>query len=93
MKFLKTLCALALMSSTAGLMALKVTADSPIGICTNRGLTQGTPKFNQCVQEQERIQQQGQNTNSMNYNPNSITVKPLNQYGPHTGIVPPNFQQ
>ncbi len=102
MKFLKALCALALLSSTAGLMALKVAANSPIGICTHKGYKQGTAEFEQCLQ----LYQQPVGTSQFvipqastlglrklppNYTPISSSAYP-SQYGPQTGIVPPHLR-
>ncbi len=79
MTFSKTLCALALLSTTAGLMALKVLPSSPIYICTNKGIKQGTREFDECIKQEQSKQElklSGYQT----------------QYGPNTGIVPPHLR-
>ncbi len=93
MKFLKALCALALLSATTGIMALKVAAGSPIAICTNKGFKQGTSEFDRCVRFQQ-IAQSGIAPTMMTkpaYRPISSSAYPA-QYGPHTGIVPPQMR-
>lgn len=68
MKFVKALCALTLLSSTAGLFGLKVIA--PEIQCEQKGYIQRTPQFNKCVNDvKARIaQKQGELGYASTYN-------------------------